>query len=100
MEKTELIVAAAALAALLIANAIAFALMGRDKRLARTGGWRVPERTLFLAAACFGALGGVLGMRVFRQVLLHRGFELRVFFPALLIVQIMLLGLGAYLLFR
>lgn len=98
MEKTELIVAAAALAALLIANAIAFALMGRDKRLARTGGWRVPERTLFLAAACFGALGGVLGMRVFRHKTQHWYF--RVFFPALLIVQIMLLGLGAYLLFR
>ena len=98
MEKTELIVAAAALAALLIANAIAFALMGRDKRLARTGGWRVPERTLFLAAACFGALGGVLGMRVFRHKTQHWYF--RVFFPALFIVQIMLLGLGAYLLFR
>ena len=98
MEKTELIVAAAALAALLIANAIAFALMGRDKRLARTGGWRIPERTLFLAAACFGALGGVLGMRVFRHKTQHWYF--RVFFPALLIVQIMLLGLGAYLLFR
>ena len=98
MEKTELIVAAAALAALLIANAIAFALMGRDKRLARTGGWRVPERTLFLAAACFGALGGVLGMCVFRHKTQHWYF--RVFFPALLIVQIMLLGLGAYLLFR
>ena len=98
MEKTELIVAAAALAALLIANAIAFALMGRDKRLARTGGWRIPERTLFLAAACFGALGGVLGMRVFRHKTQHWYF--RVFFPALFIVQIMLLGLGAYLLYR
>ena len=98
MGKTKLIVAVAALAALLIANAVAFALMGRDKRLARSGGWRVPERTLFLAAACFGALGGVLGMRVFRHKTQHWYF--RVFFPALLIVQIMLLGLGAYLLFR
>ena len=98
MGKTELIVAAAALAALLIANTSACALMGRDKRLARTGGWRVPERTLFLAAACFGALGGVLGMRVFRHK--TQRWYFRVFFPALLIVQIMLLGLGAYLLFR
>ena len=49
-------------AALAVANVLSFALMAFDKRRARTGQWRVPERTLFLAAACFGALGGVLGM--------------------------------------
>ena len=44
---------------LLALNLFSFALMGWDKRCARKGKWRVPEKTLFLAAGCFGALGGV-----------------------------------------
>ena len=75
-------------------NLVSFGLMGYDKRCARRGRWRVPERRLFLAAACFGGLGGVLGMRVFRHKTRHWVF--RRFFPALLILQILLLGAGAY----
>ena len=75
-------------------NLVSFGLMGYDKRCARRGRWRVPERRLFLAAACFGGLGGVLGMQFFRHKTRHWYF--RVFFPALLILQILLLGAGAY----
>ena len=37
-----------ALAVVVIMNIVAFVLMGHDKRCARQGKWRVPEKTLFL----------------------------------------------------
>jgi uncharacterized membrane protein YsdA (DUF1294 family) len=73
------------LAALAVVNLISFCLMGWDKRLARLGKWRVRERTLFLWAACFGALGGLLGMRVFRHKTKHARFVIG--FPVMLLVQ-------------
>ena len=57
MDKKTIILAA--LAVLAIANLISFFLMGHDKKRARQGKWRVSEKTLFLATACFGGLGGV-----------------------------------------
>ena len=74
-------------------NLLAFALMGIDKVKAKRGSWRIPEKTLFLAAAFFGALGGTLGMKVFRHKTRHWYF--RWGFPALLAVQLVLLGLVA-----
>lgn len=84
-----------ALVIIAIMNIVTFALMGHDKRCARQGKWRVSEKTLFLMTACFGGLGGVLGMRVFHHKTQHWYFK--VFFPVLLIVQIVLLAAGAYL---
>lgn len=46
MDKKTIILAA--LAVVVIMNIAAFALMGHDKRCARQGKWRVPEKTLFL----------------------------------------------------
>ena len=88
-------VAAAVLAVL---NLISFGLMAYDKRCARAGKWRVPEKTLFLAAACFGGLGGVLGMTICRHKTKHWYF--RVFFPLMLAVQIALLAAGWLLLVK
>ena len=88
----------AALAVLAVMNIAAFALMGIDKRRAQKGLWRVSERTLFLATACFGGLGGVLGMKVFHHKTKHWYF--RVFFPVLLALQIIALAAGAYLLMK
>ena len=73
-------------AALAVLNLLSFGLMAYDKRQAKKGKSRVPERTLFLAAACFGGLGGVLGMRLCHHKTKHRHFK--VFFPLLLVVQI------------
>ena len=87
-----------ALAIIAIMNITAFVLMGHDKRCARQGKWRVPEKTLFLVTACFGGLGGVLGMKVFHHKTLHWYFK--VFFPVLLIIQIAVISAGAYLLMR
>ena len=78
--------------ALVILNLVSFSLMAYDKHCARAGKWRVPEKTLFIAAACFGGLGGVLGMTLCRHKTRHWYF--RVFFPALLILQMALLVFG------
>jgi uncharacterized membrane protein YsdA (DUF1294 family) len=83
MNATVILIAAAVLAVL---NLISFCLMAYDKRCAKNGKWRVPEKTLFLATACFGGLGGVMGMFLCRHKTKHWYF--RVFFPVLLVVQI------------
>ena len=77
------------IAALAALNLFSFGLMAYDKRCARQRRRRVPEKALFLAAACFGALGGVLGMQLCRHKTKRWYFQ--VFFPLLLIAQIALL---------
>lgn len=74
----------------LLANLVAFVLMGVDKSRARRGMYRVPEATLLLWCACFGALGGWLGMQVFRHKTGHLKFTLTV--PVLLLLQLGLLA--------
>lgn len=81
------------LAAMTAMNVLAFCLMGEDKRRARRGLWRIPEKNLFLAAACFGGIGGMLGMRVFRHKTRHWYFQIG--FPALAAAQV---ALAVYLL--
>ncbi len=76
--------------ALLALNLISFFLMGHDKQCARKNRRRVPEKTLFLSAILFGALGGTLGMYVFRHKTKHWYFK--VFFPLLLFLQAGILG--------
>ena len=88
----------ASLAIIAIMNIVSFALMEHDKRCARQGKWRVPEKTLFLVTACFGGLGDVLGMKVFHHKTQYWYFKW--FFPVLLILQIVVLIVGAYLLMR
>lgn len=78
------------LVVLIVMNLLAFALMGIDKMKAKRGSWRIPEKTLFLVTALFGALGGTLGMKVFRHKTKHWYFKWG--FPALLAVQIVLLA--------
>lgn len=77
-----------------VMNIISFALMAYDKRCARQGRRRVPEKRLFQAAACFGALGGVIGMHLLRHKTKHWTF--RVFFPLMFLCQVGLLVLGAW----
>ena len=71
-------------------NLAAFALMGLDKGRARRGAWRISEKALFLPAVLGGALGGLLGMRVFHHKTKHWYFRFGM--PALLIVQVILAG--------
>ncbi len=77
---------AGALAVWLVAiNVVTFAVYGIDKRRARRGAWRVPEKTLFLLPLLGGSLGALLGMRVFRHKTKHWYFVWGI--PAILLVQ-------------
>ena len=46
----------------LLMNLITFALFHSDKRKAEKNSFRIPERDLLGFSACFGALGGCLGI--------------------------------------
>lgn len=67
-------------------NGIAFVTMGMDKRKARKGKWRVPERVLFTQAALGGSIGALAGMYCFRHKTRHKKFVVGM--PAILVVQI------------
>lgn len=73
---------------LLILNLIGFVLFGIDKRRARLGRWRIPERVLFQAALFGGSLGAWLGMYVF----LHKTRKARFYLGIPLILVLQLLG--------
>ena len=60
----------------LVMSAVSFAAMGIDKLYARRGERRIPERRLFLFAALGGAVGGLLGMYLFRHKTKHWYFVL------------------------
>ena len=60
----------------LVMSAVSFAAMGLDKLYARRGERRIPERRLFLFAALGGAVGGLLGMYLFRHKTKHWYFVL------------------------
>ena len=74
----------------LLINLAAVMAMGLDKAKAKAKGWRIPEKRLFLLAVLGGALGGILGMQVFRHKTQHASFRLG--FPALLVVNLALYG--------
>jgi len=79
---------------LLFMSLVSFLAMGLDKRRAKKGVWRTPEKRLFLFVALGGALGGLLGMYLFHHKTRHWYFV--VGFWALFLLQ----GAGAaYLLF-
>ena len=63
-----------------------------DKRKAKRGAWRVPEKTFFLVALLGGSPGAILGMRLFHHKTRHWYFKWGL--PAILIAQ---LALGLWL---
>lgn len=72
-------------------NLFSFLIMGIDKWKAIRKKWRVSERTLFFLALFCGSIGILIGMYVFH----HKTRKLRfaVGIPALLVIQLLLLGL-------
>lgn len=78
----------------LVINLVLFAVMGIDKYKARKGLWRIPEKTLFGLAIAGGSLGGILGMQVFRHKTKHLSFKIG--FPAILVLQLAVIGFAVY----
>lgn len=79
---------------LCIINILSFSLMGIDKFKARRGLWRIPEKTLFLSALLGGAMGSILGMKLFRHKTKHRSFTIGM--PCLFLLNVAALGLFIY----
>ncbi len=69
-------------------NLATFIVYGADKRRARKGKWRVPEKMLFLLPLLGGSAGALLGMRVFHHKTRHWYFVWGI--PAILLAQIAL----------
>jgi uncharacterized membrane protein YsdA (DUF1294 family) len=54
-----------------IMSVITFALYGIDKHRAIKKKWRIKESTLLMASFLLGALGGLLGMNIYRHKTKH-----------------------------
>ncbi len=75
-------------------NLLSYSVMWFDKNQAIKKKYRVPEKSLFLLALCFGALGIYLGMKV---PLFHKASKLK--FKILIPISIVLNAMCIYLLF-
>jgi len=71
---------------MLLMSVVLFVLMGVDKKRALRNEWRIKERTLFFIALIGGALGGTVGMRVFRHKTKHASFAVGM--PLLLMLNL------------
>lgn len=71
-----------------IINLIGFIIMWWDKRQAKLGNWRTPEKTLFMITFLGGGFGTIAGMYKFR----HKTKKMRfvIGFPTILISEICL----------
>lgn len=73
-------------------NLITFIFFWNDKRRSKKEAWRISEKTLIGLCLIGGAIGGILGMRVFHHKTKHFLFVWGI--PIILILQI---GLGLLL---
>ena len=73
---------------LVLANLVAFAMYGIDKRRAIKNKWRIPEKRLLLAALLGGAFGALWGMILFHHKTKKARFFLTV--PVLFVLQVVL----------
>ncbi len=84
-----------AIAHLASINVITFAAYGWDKRQARYGGWRVPEKTLHAMAFVGGTVGAFIGSKFFRHKTIKGAF--RQMFWAVVIIQVIIVTLLLWL---
>lgn len=70
---------------LALLNIFSFSLTILDKYRAKTGGWRIPEKNLLLAALIFGAPGCLLAMLIARHKIRKPKFYILV--PLLVLLQ-------------
>ena len=68
---------------------LTFLMFGVDKRRARQGIWRIPEKTLFVLAALGGSVGAIIGMWVYHHKTRHWYFKYGM--PALLLAQLVII---------
>ena len=71
---------------LVTVSLFAIGLTVHDKRAAKTGSWRVEERTLLLVSIIGGSVAMFITMRVIRHKTKHTKFMMGI--PAIIILQI------------
>lgn len=71
---------------LIVINIFGFFIMWLDKRKARKGSWRIPEKTLFIITALGGGIGTIAGMYTFRHKTQKLNFVIG--FPFITILEI------------
>lgn len=69
-------------------NLLSLLLMAEDKRRAKRHLWRIPERTLFVAAILGGSAGALWGMYLFHHKTRHWYFVVGM--PLILVSQLAL----------
>ncbi len=74
------------LVAVAVWNLTMFLIYAIDKYRAKSGGWRIRERTLIIGAICFGGLGAAAGMFMLRHKIRHLKF--RVIIPLAMLMTI------------
>lgn len=72
---------------LIAINIIGFAIMFIDKRKAKKGAWRIPEKTIFIITALGGGIGTIAGMYTFRHKTQKLNFTIGL--PFILILEIL-----------
>lgn len=70
-------------------NLINFILFYSDKKRARNRQWRIPESTLLFVSLLGGAIGGLIGMKVFKHK--TKKIKFTIGMPLILIVNIFIL---------
>lgn len=71
---------------LIAINLLGFFIMWLDKRKAKKGAWRIPEKTLFIVTALGGGIGTIAGMYTFRHKTQKLNFVIG--FPVITILEI------------
>ena len=74
---------------LVIINIVGFVYMGMDKKKAKRGAWRIPEKRLFFIAIIGGSVGAISGMYFYRHKTKHMTFVIGM--PLIFILQIALI---------
>ena len=67
-------------------NIFCFFAYGRDKHLAKTGGWRIPEIQIHTLELLGGTLGAIMGQKVFRHKTKKKSY--RATFFATIVIQL------------
>ena len=77
----------------LIVNLLVFLLYGVDKRRAKKGQWRIPEKTLLTGTWLLGGVGAWLAMRAFRHKTKHMAFQISA--PVGAVISLLLIALAS-----
>lgn len=70
----------------IVINLFGFFIMWLDKRKAKKGAWRIPEKTLFIVTALGGGIGTIAGMYTFRHK--TKKIQFVIGFPFITILEI------------